>query len=130
MKMGPNIVSIEFEGEQTPHAIMERFLGEALPKVLEFSPDLILWSVGLDSAMGDPLGGLGNLPSSFYTMIRGLRLAIPDARHGGLLEGGYDELRWFTCLPPALMALHEQPQDTINRCKAFGLYRRAFTPQI
>ncbi len=130
MKIGPNIVSIEFEGEQTPDAIMERFLGEVLPKVLEFSPDLILWSVGLDSAMGDPIGGLGNLPSSFYTMIRGLRLALPHARHGGLLEGGYDELRWFTCLPPALMAMLEQPQDALDRCKAFGLYRRAFTPQI
>ena len=130
MKIGPNIVSIEFEGEQTPHAIMERFLGEVIPKVLEFSPDLILWSVGLDSAMGDPLGGLGNLPSSFYSMIRGLRLAIPNARHGGLLEGGYDELRWFTCLPPALLALHERPQDTIDRCKAFGIYRGTFTSQI
>jgi len=127
MKTAPNIVSIEFDGEQKPQAIMERFLGEALPKVLEFSPDLILWSVGLDSALGDPLGGLGNLPSSFYTMLRGLRLALPDARHGGLLEGGYDELRWFTCLPPALMALHEHPQDTLDRCKAFGIYRRAFT---
>jgi acetoin utilization deacetylase AcuC-like enzyme len=130
MKIGPNIVSIEFEGEQTPHAIMERLFGEILPKVLEFSPDLILWSVGLDSAMGDPLGGLGNLPSSFYTMIRGLRLALPNARHGGLLEGGYDELRWFTCLPPALLALHERPQDTRDRCKAFGIYRQAFTSPI
>ncbi len=130
MIIGPNIVSIEFEGEQTPHAIMERFLGEVIPKVLEFSPDLILWSVGLDSAMGDPLGGLGNLPSSFYSMIRGLRLAIPNARHGGLLEGGYDELRWFTCLPPALLALHERPQDTINRCRAFEIYRGTFTSQI
>jgi acetoin utilization deacetylase AcuC-like enzyme len=127
MKTGPNIVSIEFEGVQAPQAIMERFLGEALPKVLEFSPDLILWSVGLDSAMGDPIGGLGNLPSSFYTMIRGLRLALPNARHGGLLEGGYDELRWFTCLPPALAALHEQPEEAVNRCKAFGRFRRRFT---
>jgi acetoin utilization deacetylase AcuC-like enzyme len=129
MKTGSNIVSIEFEGEQTPDAIMERFIGEVIPKVSEFSPDLLLWSVGLDSAMGDPLGGLGNLPSSFYTMIRGLRQALPAARHGGLLEGGYDDLRWFTCLPPALLALHESPQDTIDRCRTFGLYRRAFTPQ-
>ncbi len=127
MKTGPNIVSIEFEGVHTPQAIMERFLGEALPKVLEFSPDVVVWSVGLDSAMGDPLGGLGNLPSSFYTMIRGLRLALPNARHAGLLEGGYDELRWFTCLPPALMALHEQPEETLNRSKAFSKYRRLFT---
>jgi acetoin utilization deacetylase AcuC-like enzyme len=130
MTTAPNVLSVEFEGEQTPQAILERFLADVLPKVLEFGPDLVLWSVGLDSALGDPIGGLGNLPSSFYTMIRGLRLALPDARHGGLLEGGYDELRWFTCLPPALLALHECPQDSANRCKAFARYRRAFTPLV
>jgi acetoin utilization deacetylase AcuC-like enzyme len=130
MAIAPNIVSIEFEGEQMPETIMDRFIGEVLPIIRNFGPDLVLWSVGLDSAMGDPIGGLGNLPSSFYTMLRGLRLAFPDARHGGFLEGGYDELRWFTCLPPALMALHEQPQDTVNRCKAFRRYRRAFASKF
>lgn len=127
MTTAPNILSIEFEGEQLPQAILQRFLEEALPKVLDFRPDLVLWSVGLDSAMGDPIGGLGNLPGSFYTMIRGLRLALPNAQHGGFLEGGYDELRWFTCLPPALLAFHETADDTINRCKAFSKYRHAFT---
>ncbi len=126
MTTAPNILSIEFEGEQTPQAIMERFIGEVLPEVQCFSPDLVLWSIGLDSAVGDPIGGLGNLPSSFYTMVRGLRLALPHARHGGLLEGGYDELRWFTCLPPALLAMHERAQDTNDRCRAFSRYRRAF----
>jgi len=130
MTIAPNIVSIEFEGEQSPQAIMKRFLAEVLPKVQDFCPDLVLWSAGLDSAMGDPIGGLGNLPSSFYTMIRGLRLALPKARHGGLLEGGYDELRWFTCLPPALLALHEQPQDSQNRCRTFRKYRGAFTSKV
>jgi hypothetical protein len=76
--------------------------------------------------VGDPIGGLGNLPSSFYSMIRGFKIAFPDARHGGLLEGGYDELRWFTCLPPALLALHESPHDSVNRCQAFAKYRRDF----
>jgi len=126
MAIASNVVSVEFEGEQTPQAIMERFLGEVLPRVRAFSPDVVLWSVGLDSALGDPIGGLGNLPSSFYTMIRGLRLALPGARHGGLLEGGYDELRWFTCLPPVLLALHDDPRDSLNRCKAFATYRAAF----
>jgi acetoin utilization deacetylase AcuC-like enzyme len=127
MPVAPNIVSVELEGEQTPHAIMTSFLDDVLPQVRDFEPDVVLWSVGLDSAMGDPIGGLGNLPSSFYTMLRGLRLALPVARHGGLLEGGYDELRWFTCLPPALLALHECAQDSLNRCKAFSKYRAAFT---
>lgn len=127
MAIASNIVSVEFEGEQLPETIMERFIREVLPIIRNFSPDVVLWSIGLDSALGDPIGGLGNLPSSFYTMLRGLRLAFPDARHGGLLEGGYDELRWFTCLPPALLALHDIPCDTVNRCKAFGVYRKAFT---
>jgi acetoin utilization deacetylase AcuC-like enzyme len=130
MATGPNIVSIEFEGEQMPDTIIKRFIGEVLPVLRDFNPDLVLWSVGLDSAMGDPIGGLGNLPSSFYTLLRGLRLALPGARHGGFLEGGYDKLRWFTCLPPALMALHEQPQDTVNRCKTFSRYRGAFTYSV
>jgi len=126
MTTAPNILSIEFEGVQSPHAILQRFLEEAVPKVLNFCPDLVLWSVGLDSAMGDPIGGLGNLPSSFYTMVRGLRLALPNSRHGGLLEGGYDELRWFTCLPPTLLAFHENAQDPIDRCRMFSKYRHAF----
>ena len=126
MAIAPNIVSVEFEGEQMAKTIMERFLRDVLPIIRNFRPDLVLWSVGLDSALGDPIGGLGNLPSSFYTMLRGLRLALPDARHGGILEGGYDELRWFTCLPPALLALHDNPNDTADRCRAFGVYRKAF----
>ena len=126
MPVAPNIASIEFEGQQKPEVIMECFIAEVLPLIRDFSPDLVLWSVGLDSAMGDPLGGLGNLPSSFYSLPRGVRLAFPQARHGGFLEGGYDELRWFTCLPPALLALHEDPRDTQDRCKFFSRYRSAF----
>ena len=61
MKTAPNIVSIEFEGEQTPLAIMERFFEEAVPILRNFSPNLILWSIGLDSAMGNPISELGNL---------------------------------------------------------------------
>jgi acetoin utilization deacetylase AcuC-like enzyme len=126
MPVASNVVSVEFEGEQRPETIMKRFIGEVLPIMKNFSPDMVLWSVGLDSAMGDPLGGLGNLPSSFYTMLRGVRLAFPYARHGGFLEGGYDELRWFTCLPPALLALHDRPQDAGDRCMSFSKYRRDF----
>lgn len=128
MPVGSNIVSVEFEGEQRPETIMKRFIGQVLPIMKNFSPDIVLWSVGLDSAMGDPLGGLGNLPSSFYTLIRGVKMTFPNARHGGILEGGYDELRWYTCLPSALLALHEDPQDAGDRCKSFAKYRRDFEP--
>jgi acetoin utilization deacetylase AcuC-like enzyme len=105
---------------------MRRFIGQVLPVMKNFGPDIVLWSVGLDSAMGDPLGGLGNLPSSFYTMLRGVRMAFPNARHAGILEGGYDELRWYTCLPPTLLALHDDAQAAGDRCKAFSKYRHHF----
>jgi histone deacetylase 6 len=127
MATAPNIVSLEFEGIQEDHRIIiDRFLDEVVPKILDFEPDVVLWSVGLDSARGDPLGGLGNLPSSFYTFIRGMRITFPHARHGALLEGGYDEQRWFTCLPPALLALHDDPHDSQNRYNTFKNYRDAF----
>jgi acetoin utilization deacetylase AcuC-like enzyme len=130
MASAPNIISLEFEGIQDDHRIiMDRFIAEVVPKVIDFRPDVVLWSVGLDSAQGDPLGGLGNLPSSFYTFIRGMRIALPDARHGALLEGGYDEQRWFTCLPPALLALHDEPRDNKDRCATFRQYRDAFEAQ-
>jgi acetoin utilization deacetylase AcuC-like enzyme len=123
----PNILSVEFEGIQEDHRlILSRFLHEIVPHIVAFGPDVVLWSVGLDSALGDPLGGLGNLPSSFYTFIRGMRLALPEARHGALLEGGYEEQRWFTCLPPTLLALHDDPRDDKNRCRTFRNYRNAF----
>ncbi len=123
-----NVVSVEFEGIQEDHnQIIGRFLDEALTAIHRFQPDIVLWSVGLDSARGDPLGGLGYRPSTFYTLIRGTRLAFPHARHGGLLEGGYDVRRWFTCLPPALLGFHEQPDDRKNRCHTFRRYRDAFT---
>jgi len=128
MPIASNIVSVEFEGVQSSETLMMRFIDEILPIMRTFNPDLVLWSVGLDSAIGDPLGGLGNLPSSFYTMLRGVRLAFPEAKHGGLLEGGYDKLRWFTCLPPALLALHEPFEDSGDRCKSFSKYRQYFIP--
>ena len=122
----PNIVSLEFEGVQNPETILERFLTEALPKLRAFRPDVILWSVGLDSALGDPLGGLGNLPSSFYTMIRGVRIAFPAARHVGVLEGGYDKDRWSSCLKPTLLGFHDEANGPANRSSLFKRYRARF----
>lgn len=62
MIMAPNVLSVELEGEQSPEAIMERFLSDVLPQVRDFDPDLVLWSVGLDSAMGDPMAGWAIFP--------------------------------------------------------------------
>jgi histone deacetylase 6 len=122
----PNIKTIEFEGFQKSSTIVERFIAEALPRIREFNPDIVVWSVGLDSARGDPLGGLGLLPSAFYTLIKGIRLMCPEARHCGVLEGGYEQRLGSRCLKPALMAFHDELQD--SRSQAFRKYRPTFSP--
>jgi acetoin utilization deacetylase AcuC-like enzyme len=122
----PNVLPIEFEGVQRPERIIERFIAEGLPRLREFKPDVIIWSVGLDSLQGDPLGGLGNLPGSFYTLIRGLRCAFPGARHAGVLEGGYDLPSFRDSLPPALLAFNEDAASGASRSSLFKRYRSAF----
>jgi acetoin utilization deacetylase AcuC-like enzyme len=122
----PNILSLEM-GQSTAEQIMERFVTEALPRIRAFKPDVILWSLGVDSALGDPLGGLGNLPSSFYTFTRGMRLAFPNARHGGVLEGGYQPENWARCLKPALLGLHLPANNPPDRSKFFARFRDRFT---
>ena len=94
----PNIVKLEHEGFQSAENLIARFVDEALPRLNDFKPDIIIWSVGLDSAAGDPLGGLGMTPEAFYTLIMGVRLAFPHARHCGILEGGYDPVVSAPCL--------------------------------
>ena len=102
-----NIVRLEHEGFQSADTLITRFINEALPRLEEFKPDLIIWSVGLDSAVGDPLGGLGMTPDSFYTLIKGVRLALPEARHCGILEGGYDPIISAPCLRTSLLGFYE-----------------------
>jgi acetoin utilization deacetylase AcuC-like enzyme len=103
----PNILRLEHEGFQSANALIDRFVQEALPRLRTFQPDLIIWSVGLDSAVGDPLGGLGMNPDTFYTFIKGLRLALPNARHCGILEGGYDPVISAPCLRTTLLGFYE-----------------------
>jgi acetoin utilization deacetylase AcuC-like enzyme len=121
---GANIASVEFVGKQSPDTILNRFVNEALPRLRSFKPDVILWSLGIDSVQGDPVGGLGNIPGSFYTMLRGVRLAFPEARHAGILEGGYERSLFADCLRPALLGLHDDPAATQSRNR----YRRHFEP--
>jgi acetoin utilization deacetylase AcuC-like enzyme len=99
----PNIVKLEHEGFQSADTLTARFIDEALPRLNDFKPDIIIWSVGLDSAVGDPLGGLGMTPEAFYTLIMGVRLAFPHARHCGILEGGYDPVVSAPCLRTTLL---------------------------
>lgn len=119
-----NTLSLEFVGVQKTTTILETFVANALPFIRSIQPDIILWSLGLDAAKGDPLGGLGLLPSAYYTLIKGMRLAFPDARHCGVLEGGYDQRLGSRCLKPSLMALHDEPSH--SRSRLFRRYSAAF----
>lgn len=107
----PNIIRLEHEGFQNSDTLITRFINEALPRLIEFEPDLVIWSVGLDSAVGDPLGGLGMTPDAFYTLIKGVRHALPNAGHCGVLEGGYDPVISAPCLRTTLLGFCEDRNE-------------------
>jgi len=110
----------------TPDEILTRFIEVALPRIAEFKPDVIIWSIGLDSAQNDVLGGMGHVAGSFYTMIRGIRLAFPNTRQLGVAEGGYVASNWKLLLPPILAAFHVDPQDQKNHSSLFARYANKF----
>jgi acetoin utilization deacetylase AcuC-like enzyme len=110
----------------TPEEILERFISEGCPAAERFNPDIVIWSLGIDSAQNDPLGGMGHIPGSFYTMIRGLRLTLPNSRHVGITEGGYLEKNWELCLPPIAAAFHGRPDELKNHSRLFARFAGAF----
>ena len=112
----------------TPEEILTCFIEVALPRIAEFKPDVILWSIGLDSAQNDVLGGMGHIAGSFYTMIRGMRLVFPNARQLGVAEGGYVASNWKRLLPPILAAFHVDPRDPKYHSSLFARYANNFDP--
>ncbi len=63
------------------------------PVALEFKPDLVLASVGVDIYKGDPLGGMGVTPDGFagltHILMEIARLSC-DGKLVLTLEGGYN----------------------------------------
>ena len=78
------------DGSETFREAMETAI---LPRVDDFSPDLILVSAGFDAHRRDPLGAI-NLIEADYAWITRRLMEIARRRCGGrivsLLEGGYD----------------------------------------
>ena len=78
------------DGGETFREAMETAI---LPRVDDFSPDLILVSAGFDAHRRDPLGAI-NLIEADYAWITRRLMEIARRRCGGrivsLLEGGYD----------------------------------------
>ncbi len=58
------------------------------PKLRAFAPQVILISAGFDSALNDPLGGVGLTPLGFAWMTHGLHMITPHLLV--VLEGGYE----------------------------------------
>ena len=127
----PNIMKLEHEGFQNADTLLTQFTEKALPRLNAFKPDLIIWSVGLDSAVGDPLGGLGMTPEAFYTLIKGVRLVFPHAHHCGILEGGYDPVISAPCLRTTLLGFCDLKNEgdspaSLTSANQFDEARRLF----
>ena len=64
-----------------------------LPRIEEFSPDLVIISAGFDAHRRDPLGNLNFVEADYVWATRKL-MEIAQKRCGGrvvsVLEGGYD----------------------------------------
>jgi len=117
-----NILSLEFRGKEyrekeyreeitrvepaaSPNEILDRYNKEAMPWIEKFNPEIIIWSIGVDSAFDDPLGALGFAPSTFYEIIKKTSDHFPTAKVMGVMEGGYKAENWKNCLWPALYGL-------------------------
>lgn len=89
--------------------IEECYARQALPRLREFGPELLLVSAGFDAHADDPLGGLRMTTDGFRRLTQAL-LAVADDCCGGRMvlvtEGGYD-----------LRALAECLQAVIDVCR-------------
>ena len=65
------------------------------PTIRAFAPDVILISCGFDSALNDPLGGIGLTPIGYAWMTHGLVKICPKVI--SVLEGGYEQESLAKC---------------------------------
>lgn len=126
--------NIHAKGE-TPEKLVIRFVNEAIgfiekkiPKRENSKGTVVFIQYGSDSLQGDPLGGMGHTSGSHYTIMRGLRLALPQASFVGVMQGGYHEEGWKRGIPAALMALHVEIDDPAARSTMYKRYGGAFVP--
>ena len=87
------ICNVAMHAGEDGEAIREAFRQVVLPRLHNFSPDLILVSAGFDAHKNDPLANLELVADDFYWMTG--KLCDLATRHGkdrlvSMLEGGYD----------------------------------------
>ncbi|BGE84815.1 histone deacetylase family protein [Methylosinus trichosporium] len=88
-----NIVNAPLWAGSTGDDFLEALKTRILPRVKNFSPDLLLISAGFDAHRDDPLGGLRFTEQDYAEATKRL-MDLADRSAGGrvvsLLEGGYD----------------------------------------
>ena len=103
----------------TGPAVYRRRHARALEAALqEFTPDLVLLSVGLDLLTGDPEGGLELEPEDLHALTEDLLSRLPSPardRVVGVLEGGYAIERIGDGLANVLRALAGLPSAPRQR---------------
>jgi acetoin utilization deacetylase AcuC-like enzyme len=73
-------------------AVLEAFCDRALPKLIDFAPDILLVSAGFDGHQDDPLSDAMLDDASYQQLCKRLADAaatICQGRWMGILEGGY-----------------------------------------
>lgn len=102
------IVNAPLLAGSTGDAFHEALADRILPRLRDFSPDLILVSAGFDAHERDPLGGLRLHESDFSEATKRL-MDVADKSCGGrlvsLLEGGYDLEALSACVSAHVLAL-------------------------
>ncbi len=88
-----NIVNAPLSAGDDGSQFREAMEVAVLPRIEQFSPDLIIVSAGFDAHRRDPLGNL-NLVETDFAWATGKLMDLADKKAGGrlvsLLEGGYD----------------------------------------
>ncbi len=88
-----NVLNVALRDGTKGSEIIDIWARDILPKVRDFSPELLIVSAGFDAHEDDPLAGL-RMRTEDYATLTGMILDLADELCGGklvsLLEGGYD----------------------------------------
>lgn len=103
-----NIVNAPLFANASGDSFREALVERILPRLRNFSPDLLLISAGFDAHADDPLGGLRLFETDFSDATKRL-MEIADrycrGRLVSLLEGGYDLEALSRCVDAHVSAL-------------------------
>lgn len=104
-----------------------------LPLMVDFNPDLLIISCGLDAAMGDLLGGCELTPGFFHAMTRAAIEAVgPNTPIVCALEGGYTMSVIPNCMEAVTLAMLNCPYSYHSQssffCGGAAVEKTAWSP--